>query len=64
MHSGIQPCNSNAQISINNLLIPRYNEDSDGICYEAIHCYVKASDLDCVSTDIFVDEASFRLIFP
>ena len=47
MHAGIQPCNSNAQISMNNLLIPRYNEDSGVIRYQAIHCYVQASDIDC-----------------
>ena len=62
IHSGIQPNNGNAQISINS--IPRYNEHTDMIRYLAIHNHVKASNTDCASKDNFADESPFNLKFP
>ena len=62
IHSGIQPYNGNAQISINS--IPRYNEHTDMLRYWAIHYHVKASNIDCASKDNFADESHFNLKFP
>ena len=61
MHAGIQPCKSNAQISINTHLIPHYDEDSDRVRYYAINCYVNASDIDYVSTDIFLFQTKISI---
>ena len=58
IHSGIQPYNGNAQISINS--IPRCNEHTDMIRYY----HVKASNIDCASKDNFADESPFNLKFP
>ena len=62
IYNGIKSYHGDAQIIKHiSLLIPRDTKDSNIIPYKVIHYGIRASDIDCGTADISIDELSLKL---